>query len=190
MATWTEARLRSELIAAGAELARLGLIRAAEGNLSARLDGVRFLLTPSGVSKRLLHAHSLHVCSCEGELPAGASSEGRMHRAIYRAFGGVAAIVHAHPPAVLALVARGGWPDVSRLAEAAIVVSAVSRVEALAPGSAELADAVATALAEATVAVMVGHGVVGVGATVPQAVIRVQTVDLLARVLLDTGERR
>ncbi len=190
MAMWTEARLRSELTAAGAELSRLGLIRASEGNLSARLDGDRFLLTPAGAAKRQLQAHSFSACSCAAELPAGASSEGRMHQSVYRAFPDVGAIVHAHPPAVLALVARGGWPDASRLAEATLLVGTVSRVEALPPGSVELAEAVASALRGATVAVMVGHGVVGVGDTVSRAVVRVQTVDLLARVLLDAGETR
>lgn len=190
MATWTEARLRSQLVAAGAELSRLGLIRAAEGNLSARLEGGRFLLTPAGAAKRQLQAHAIFVCACDAELPAGASSEGRMHQAVYRALPGVGAIVHAHPPAVLALVARGGWPDVSRLAEAALLVGPVSRVEALPPGSSALAEAVARGLGGATVAVMDGHGVVGVGDTVPQAVARVQTVDLLARVLLDAGGPR
>ncbi|MEW6336201.1 MAG: class II aldolase/adducin family protein [Acidobacteriota bacterium] len=190
MATWNEARLRSELVAAGAELSRLGLIRAGEGNFSARIEGDRFLLTRAGAAKRRLVAHSLALCGCRSELPAGASSEGRMHQAVYRAFPEVAAIVHAHPPAVLALVARGGWPDVSRLTEAALLVGAVSRVEALPPGSAELAEAVARALRGATVAVMVGHGIVGVGATVEQAVARVLTVDLLAGILLHAGGPR
>jgi len=57
--------LRLALCAAGRRLLEADLIAAAEGNLSARLPGGTFLVTPSGVSK-VQRTGSVPDCTMQG----------------------------------------------------------------------------------------------------------------------------
>jgi 3-dehydro-4-phosphotetronate decarboxylase len=148
----------SELIAAGARLGRRGLVVAAEGNLSVRLE-IGILITPSGRRKDELAADDLVLVPFE---PAPAptpdqsaavrrpSSDLAIHRAIYRARPDVMAIVHAHLPAALALTIVGSLPDPADLPETALLLPRLPFVPFATPGSAALASAVARALTDGT----------------------------------------
>lgn len=184
MARWSEALLRCELVAAGATLARRGLIRHAEGNISCRLDARRILITPRGVAKGLLTSPELVVCELGAAPPAAASSEVHLHLEVYRRIPLVAALVHAHPAALLALEHRGRLPDPRDLREGEQLVGSVALVAAHRPGSDELARACAAALTESPVAVMSRHGVVAWGHDLQEALGRVEAVELLAEVAL------
>jgi L-fuculose-phosphate aldolase len=179
---WAERERRSELVAAGALLARRGLIRAREGNLSCRLEDGRFLVTPRGADKGRLAAPDLVLVALDHALPEAASSEALMHLETYRLCPDVVAIVHAHPSNVLALDARGALPDLGGLKEGEAVVRAIGRVPALTPGTLELARACARVLRRSPVAVMARHGLIAVGRDLWEALARVETTELLAQV--------
>lgn len=183
MDLWREARLRAELVAAGAVLARRGLIRHAEGNLSCRLDTGQVLMTPRGVAKGHLVGPDLVVCQLGVDPPAAASSEAWLHLEVYRRIPRVSALIHAHPAALLALEHRGGRvPEPADLQEGELLVGSVALVPPLPPGSRELAQACALALTESPVAVLSRHGVVAWGHDIAQALARVEAVELLAAV--------
>lgn len=175
-----EAKLRAELVAAGERLYRVGLLRAGEGNLSARLDAASFLLTPKGACKGLLQPWELVRVPLAGELPPGASSEGLMHQMVLQRHREVEAVLHAHPPAVLSALACGRSFDPSRLTETGNL--RLAALPALAPGSRELAEAVAAAFTTAHVVLLPGHGVVTVGSSVGEALFRLEVTELLALV--------
>jgi L-fuculose-phosphate aldolase len=178
-------RLRLELVAAGALLEQAGLILAGEGNLSARIDGGGFLITPRGRDKgRLEPADLVVVPRWPDEAPPAASSEVQLHGAVYRLRPEVAAVVHAHPVAVQGLSRAGRAPDCSLLTEGALLLGAVARVPALPPGSLELADATAHALAHAPACVLERHGAVTVGGTVDQALWRMLVLERLSALTL------
>lgn len=182
-----EARRRADLVAVGAALERQGLLRGREGNLSCRLDDGTLLVTPRGVPKGRLACSSLVRVTLDGQLSPAASSEVAMHVEVYRRVVGIGAIVHAHPPAVLALTLA--WPadpapDASLLAEGEAVLAAVGVIPPLAPGSQELAAAAAATLAGTPVAVMLHHGAVAAAQTPQQALERMELLELLARVEL------
>jgi L-fuculose-phosphate aldolase len=181
-------RLRLELIAAGAVLAEAGLILAGEGNLSARIDGATFLVTPRGRDKgRLEPADLVVVCGPPEVVPAAASSESRIHAAIYRRRPEVRAVAHAHPPAIQALAHRGRVPDCGLLSEGGEILGSVAWVPPLPPGSAELAEASAEALARCPACVLAEHGAVTVGGTVEQAMRRMLLLERLAALTADAG---
>lgn len=190
--SWEEARRRAELVAAGAALERQGLLRGREGNLSCRLDDGRILLTPRGVPKGRLALVSLLRLTLGEPPPETASSEAPMHLEIFRRLEHVRAIVHAHPPAVLALSLMrptNPVPSPTLLTGGEAVLRAVEAIPALAPGSQALARAAAEALAKAPVAVMVHHGAVAVGETPLDALARLELLELLARLeLLRSGQ--
>lgn len=173
-----EAKLRAELVAAGERLYRAGLLRAGEGNFSARLDAVTFLLTPRGCNKGHLQCWELLRVPLAGDLPAQASSEGLLHQAILRAHARVQAVLHAHPPWVLRALGGGQVPETSALKEAGDLHLVL--LPDLPPGSPALAEAAATAVARGNVLLLPGHGVVAVGTTVDEALWRLETTELAA----------
>jgi L-fuculose-phosphate aldolase len=179
-------RLRLELVAAGALLEQAGLILAGEGNLSARIDGAAFLITPRGRDKGRLDPGDLVVVPrWPAEVPAAASSETQIHGAVYRLRVEVKAVVHAHPAAVQGLSQTGRVPDCSLLTEGGMLLGAVAWVPALRPGSAELAEATAHALAHGPACVLERHGAVTVGGTVEQALLRMLVLERLAALTLE-----
>jgi L-fuculose-phosphate aldolase len=179
-----------EVVAAGAELTRVGLILPGEGNLSARIDSGRFLITPTGVDKGRLSAADLVLVSLNGGVvPAGASRETMLHVAVYQALSGVAAIVHAHPPAALALTAGDWQPGLGGLVEGGELLGPVARVGPHPPGSRALAEAVRVELGRAPACLLEGHGAVTVGATMGEAMRRMLLLEEAARLGLAAENR-
>ncbi|WP_033220316.1 class II aldolase/adducin family protein [Kitasatospora phosalacinea] len=94
------------LVEAARQLFEAGVMsHSGHANLSARLDGDRFLLTPGFV--RGLAAHQLATVGLdgrllEGELRSVSTEIITMHSTVYRARPQVGAIVHTHSPAATA----------------------------------------------------------------------------------------
>lgn len=172
------------MVAAGARLGRSGLLRGREGNLSCRLDSRHILLTPAGCRKDRLVGHRMVRCRLGEPLAPGASSEGLAHLASYEGIPGLAALAHAHPPGVLAVSAAGMTLDPGRLVECESLIPAVGQVARLMPGSGILASACAQELIRAPVVILADHGVFARGATMDEAVGRIETLELLAQVTL------
>lgn len=173
-----EAKLRAQLVAAGERLYRAGLLRAGEGNFSARLDAETFLLSPRGCNKGYLQSWELVRVPVAGALPAQASSEGLLHQAILRTHPSVGAVLHAHPPWVLRALVSGQMLQPLALKESGSLRLVV--LPDLPPGSQALAEAAAAALARGNVLLLPGHGVVAVGASVQEALWRLETTELVA----------
>ena len=195
-------RLRAALVAAGRRLGARGLIAAGEGNVSARLDGGRLLITPSGRRKDELSSDDLLIVPIRADVsdsdgPGGAAAAGSqpssdvtIHRAAYEARPDVGAVVHAHLPAAMALTLAGEVPEPAALPETALLLPRLPFIPFAAPGSAELAAGVAAALAEGPAplpgaVLLERHGAVAVGATVEQAVDRLELVEVLCRAWRD-----
>jgi L-fuculose-phosphate aldolase len=179
-----------ELVAAGAELARAGLILPGEGNLSSRLDGESCLITPTGADKGRLRAVDLLALALRldgSPVPAGASSESGLHVAIYRRYAEVGAVLHAHPPRVQALAGRGLAPKCGLLVEGTELLGTAAWVEPCPPGSRVLEEAVVTVLERASACVLAGHGALVVGRTMREGLRRLLLLERLAELTLDRG---
>ncbi len=188
---------RTALVAGCARLAARGLIVAAEGNASVRLDEATILVTPAGRRKDELGPGDLVVVGLVSEpareaiLDPRPTSDLAIHRAIYRTCPEVRAIVHAHPPAALALTLAGEVPEPAALPETAALLASLPLVPFAPPGSDELAERVATTLADgapgpsARAVLLERHGILAIGASVEEAVDRLELADLLCRVWRD-----
>lgn len=173
--------LKLSIVAGGRELTGEKLISSEAGNLSARIDEARFLVTPSGRDKGQLGIDELFEIEIDSHrVPEGASNEVGMHRAIYARFAQVHAVVHSHPVKVLELASEGRAPDPEQLAGGGSVLDRVSWIDDFPPGSRSLAQEVARGIAEAPALVIAAHGAVTVGSTVEQAVIRMIRLERLA----------
>jgi L-fuculose-phosphate aldolase len=153
----------SEFGRIGARLFAERLVGANFGNMSVR-SGPGFFITRSG---SYLDAPGTPVfIPMDGEVPAEASSEYRIHREIYRNTRH-AAIVHAHPP--LAVVCSLMSDRVVPLDAEGMMLSPVIPVVEGMPGSDELASRVATAFGTAPVVIARGHGTFAGGKTLDEA---------------------
>ena len=80
-----ELAMRNAVVAAGRRLENQGLITAAEGNVSVRLGGGSFLITPAGTRKGELRPPQLVVMDAAGRSAGGTPSSRSVTRPRLRA---------------------------------------------------------------------------------------------------------
>ena len=179
------ADLAARICTAGRELYRQGLNAGVAGNLSARLEGGRILITRAGTHKGKLVPSDLVVVGAGDEDPAeDASSELPLHRACYAADALAGAVIHAHAPALTAAGLRD-LPVLEQLPELELATGAWATVELLPSGSRELGRAVGAAVQEgAGVLLLRNHGAVTVGPGVEAASQRIELAELAAYAVL------
>jgi len=168
---WGESR--DQLVAVGQRLAAAHLVRHSEGNLSLRVDQSRILVTPTGSDLGRLDPPELVEVNLEASvIPQRATSEVNLHIEIYRRRADVQAIVHAHPPQLLRLDAKGGLPRSRIVEDCGRMLGRVVSADHFKEGSLALAEAAASALARANACVLCGHGAVTLGSSLMQAFVR------------------
>jgi L-fuculose-phosphate aldolase len=175
------------LRAAGERAWSRGLVSGTEGNASLRL-GDAVAITRSGSAKGHLapgDLTTLDLATGRTIGPGQASIEAGMHLEVYRRQPAARAIFHTHPGHLLALsLRRGPNPFGSPLPEAEFLRARLAAVPALAPGSAELAEAVGAAAATHPAVLLQNHGLL-CWADTPQAALDFsEQLDALARVEL------
>ena len=177
--------LRREMVEIGRLMYEKGLIVAAEGNLSVRLGGHSFLVTPAGTNKGSLRVQDLLEIDDRGRSAQGtATSEWPLHRLIYAHRPDVLGICHAHPPWTTAFAAAGRDLDGSLLTETATLLARVPLAARALPGSEALAASVVPFIADHDAVLLGNHGVVTVGTDLRTAFSLLETVERLAQVTL------
>ncbi len=165
-----------------------GLNTTIGGNASVRLDDETILITPSGVPKHLIRPSNIVKMKLDGTVqgPGRPSSEWRLHVEIYKVRDDVKAVIHAHSPRVIALYDAGYKIDQSLVEVQTYIGSTVAEVGHLAPGSQELAEAVARSLRPRNVHVVVlhKHGVVAVGSNLFEALNRIEVLEHAAYITI------
>jgi L-fuculose-phosphate aldolase len=182
-----EARLREEIVEAGKRLYKKGFVAANDGNVSARLDGGRILITPSGVCKGDMDPGMLVVVDGDGKVLSGRlkpSSEMKMHLAVYRIRDDVKAIVHAHPPKATAFAVAGLPLDKLTLPEVVFSLGSVAFSEYGTPSTKQVPEAVVRVIGDAGAVLLANHGALTVGAGVMDAYFRMETLEHFAAITL------
>jgi L-fuculose-phosphate aldolase len=167
-----------------------GLISGFNGNLSL-LRGTDVIITRAGSAKGHLGPGDLVRVDLDSGRPCGkgrVSSETPMHLAIYRSQPQAAAVVHTHPPHLLALGLQGVRELIDvPLFEADLFREKLAPVPAIEPGTGELAERVAQAAAEHSAVFLQRHGLVCWGADPWEALALAEELESLARVRLLAG---
>lgn len=182
-----EETLRRELARYSGWIAQLGYAPGTSGNLSARLDRDRLLVTPTGMSKRFLKPEDMVVVDLQGHLVAGdrnATSELSMHLAIYHLRDDIHAVVHSHPPIATAFACSGRGLDDRLCQEAVMTIGTVPLARYATTGTDEVAASLAPLIPTHDAILMENHGSVTYGATVLEAFLRTETLEHLAQVTL------
>lgn len=185
-----EWRLREEIVSFGRLMYDKGYVCGYEGNLSARLDAERLLITPSGLHKGLLEPEQMLVVDLGGRVIGTPTSAGQglrptselpLHLTVYQQRPDVQAVLHAHPPITVALSIAGIQMD-CLLPEVMVLLGIVPVTEYAMSSSHESADAVRDLIRDHEALVLQRHGTVTVGNSLMEAFMRLETVEQQARV--------
>lgn len=163
-----------------------GYVANHDGNVSLRTASDRFLITPTGVSKRVCTPETIVVCDSSGKpISRGRPpSEVALHVGAYRAREDAMAIVHAHPPHASAFaLAQVPLGPVTMPEVFVSIGEHIPLVPLFVPKDPAAAGAVGAALQQADVVLLAGNGVLAVGPDLETAYLRVELVEHFAKIV-------
>jgi L-fuculose-phosphate aldolase len=177
--------LRAEVVAAGREMLRLGLVVGTSGNVSAR-DGDRVHITPSGLPYGAMQEGDVVTLSLDGAVLEGRepSSERRVHLAVYAARPDAGALVHSHSVHATAWSFLGepldtGTEELEHAAGGVVLTAPFAPT-----GSEEIAAAAVEALGDRRAVLLGRHGVLALAESPARALDVCAAVERQAQIAL------
>ncbi len=156
-----ESTIRAEICEIGKRVYAKGFSSANDGNISCRLSDGRVLCTPTLICKGFMKPEDLCIVDLDGVQSAGhrkRTSEILLHLEIYKNDTKAMAVVHCHPPHVLAFAMTGAEIPTGLLPEVEIFLGNIPRVEYETPGTQKFAETIKPFVAKANTAVLANHG--------------------------------
>jgi len=142
---------------------RGGLTTTSGGNLSILDDNGDIWITPSGIDKGTLTRHDMCQVKPDGTVlgPHKPSVELPFHTTVYKKRPDLRAVLHAHPPALVAFSLARVLPDTRLVANAWRTLGNITMAAYAVPGSQTLGDNIAAKFEDGfDIVVMENHGVV------------------------------
>lgn len=167
-----------------------GMTTTSGGNLSILDDNGDVWITPGGVDKGNLTRNDMVCIKKDGSIEGvhKPSSEYPFHLKVYESRADVKAVLHAHPPALVAFSIVRKIPNVKLLSNTYHACGEIAIAEYGLPGSDELGAKIAKEfVAGADIAVLENHGVVVSGKTLFDAFKSFEALDFCARLEIDAS---
>jgi L-fuculose-phosphate aldolase len=183
--------LRKEITRVGRLMYEKGFIAASDGNISARLDDRRILITPSGLHKGMMEPDQLLVVDQNGRRVGPSTAANRqlkptselpMHLEAFRQRPDIQAVVHAHPPVTVALSIAGVPLSECLLPEVIVFLGIIPTSAYSTPSSEENVGAIRQLIVNHDALVLQRHGSLTVGDSPMQAFMRLETVEQNSRI--------
>ncbi len=177
--------LKQEIIEVGKRMYDSGFVAANDGNISARLDEDRILITPTGVSKGFMKAEELCIVDLDGQVVSGTtrpSSEVFMHLEAYKTRDDVKSVCHAHPPYATAFAVAGVALDKCVLPEVVVTMGEIPLVEYGTPGTEEFYKPLAKYFPFHDALLLSNHGALTVGKNVIGSYYKMETLEHFAKI--------
>jgi L-fuculose-phosphate aldolase len=191
---WNKERaLREEIVRVGRLMYDRGLVVAADGNISARLDEENVLCTASGLCKGMMSPDQLIVVDMEGRKVGSETAASRdlrptsevfMHLEAYRQRPDIGGVVHAHPPITVALSIAGTSLAGCMLPEVIVNLGLIPTTEYATPASEENVRAIRDLIANHDGMILQRHGALTAGRDPWEAYMRLESLEQLARITL------
>ncbi len=163
-------KLKEDVLFVGRLLFERGLLSGSTGNLSVRLGGGKYLVTPTRKNKIFLKKEDLLIVNQEGKVIEGEgkpTSEIPMHISVYERRPNINAIVHAHPPYVVALSMVNFPINYPYLPESIPLKIGIAPYST--PGTREVPESLLKLLSNCRVIVLERHGAVALGKSLFEA---------------------
>ncbi len=162
-----------------------GCLTGKSGNLSVR-DGAFMRITASGSFLGSLRDEDVIRCSLgDGRPETGKPSmESEMHRLLYEKLPDAGAVFHSSPFYSTLLACTGEPIPLDLLPETMAYIRGVVRIPYIHPGSASLARATASRLGLGEMGLLENHGVIMAARSLEEAVVGVETFEILCRMLV------
>ena len=177
-----------QLVMIMARIYRYGMTTTSGGNLSIRDDNGDIWITPSGIDKGNLTRADMIQVKPDGTLIGihKPSVELPFHKEIYRVRPDLRAIVHAHPPTLVAFSLARKLPNTHLIPTASEVCGEVTMARYDVPGSEQLGRNIAEEFAKGYNSVLLeNHGVVCGGKDLFGAFMSFETLDTCGRLEID-----
>ena len=162
-----------------------GMTTTSGGNLSILDDDGVMWISPSGIDKGSLRREDIMQVFPDGTYKGlhTPSVEYPFHMAIYKARPDLKAILHAHPPALVAFSVTRKYPNVLLVPHARLICGELAYADYAVPGSKKLGENISKCFAEGHNTVLLeNHGVVlGSDEDLFKAFMMFETLDFCAR---------
>src|SRR5712664_1203971 len=165
-----------------------GMTTTSGGNLSIREESGDIWITPRAVDKGTLTPADVVQVKPDGKVIGkhSPSVELPFHQLAYRGRPDMRAMVHAHPPALIAFSLVRKLPDTSLIPDAPSICGELGMAEYGLPGSDDLGAKIARVFARGCSTVMLeNHGVVTGAGNLSKAFMAFETLDFCARLEID-----
>ena len=185
----TEKHLRKEIVTICRRISAMGYTCATEGNISAKINDTKILITPTNTNKSLVREGDIITVDKNGLQLSGnmkPSSEIALHIKIYSIRRDVKAIVHAHPPIATALTVAGIRLDKPLLPEVIITLGSIPTARYATPTTKLLAESVKQLVKYNDAILLERHGSVTVGRTLQEAYENLERLEWAAKVTFAT----
>ncbi len=176
---------KEQLVAIMKRIYAQGMTTTSGGNLSIKDENGNVYITPGGTDKGSMTAEDIVCIRADGTMEGKhkPSSEYPFHMKIYETRGDIRAILHAHPPAMVAYSIVRKIPDISAFPELKACIGSVGMAEYGLTGSEELGEKIAKVFAEGgNVAELENHGLVVGSTDIESAYQMFEAMDFSARI--------
>lgn len=176
----------NEIIRIGKLLQSTGMVAATDGNISVRSDAESFYITASGVRKDSLTSKDIVKLDMQCR-PATegkkASTEAKIHAALYKARPEIGAVVHAHPVHATAFTASPFSLDIAVFPEVILSIGRIPVCKYATPSTASLPESLEPYIEYANVFLLQNHGAVSIGKTLDVAYNRMEKLEHYAKIM-------
>ena len=176
---------KEQLVAIMKRIYAQGMTTTSGGNLSIKDENGNVYITPGGTDKGSMTAEDIVCIRADGTMEGKhkPSSEYPFHMKIYETRGDIRAILHAHPPAMVAYSIVRKIPDISAFPELKACIGSVGMAEYGLTGSEELGEKIAKVFAEGcNIAELENHGLVVGSTDIESAYQMFEAMDFSARI--------
>ncbi|MFA3782748.1 class II aldolase/adducin family protein [Melioribacteraceae bacterium 4301-Me] len=178
--------LRSELTVYCHKVYEKEYVSAYDGNLSARIDGRRILITPSGKCKGEIKEDDLLEIDYDGNLLAGngkVSTEVKIHLLVYKLRNDIHSVIHCHPPFATAFATLGEGFNKPVLPESVLSLGKVPLCKYGTPSTDELPNSMLPYIDFSWAFLLENHGAVTIGKNIKGAYFRMEKLEHTAKTI-------